>query len=298
MKINGLFTQSFPGSYALWPWVCIELIMATNGAFFCGTSGLVLGVPNKQAFPEEFRGGTRLEYYASLFNSIEINSSHYKIPQRATFAKWADLAPAGFRFSVKLWQGLTHEPGLHFIPMEVDRFMYAAAGLSSKKGCLLVQLPPRAKADRAGQLERLLERISVAGEGHGNEGYTGEGQWRIAVEFRDRSWYITDTAILLERYGAAGVIQDMPASNLIEPMGNTSFVYKRYHGLDGDYRGGYPDDLLRGEAEKINYWLRDGKDVYVYFNNTIGDAYQNVRSMQGFVLNTLNARSPADGGAG
>jgi uncharacterized protein YecE (DUF72 family) len=262
--------------------------MATNGAFFCGTSGLVLGVPNKQDFPEEFRGGTRLEYYASLFNSIEINSSHYKIPQRATFAKWADSVPAGFRFSVKLWQGITHAPGLHFIPMEVDRFMYAAAGLSSKKGCLLVQLPPRAKADRAGQLERLLERILVG----------GDGQWRIAVEFRDRSWYTRDTGALLERYGAVGVIQDMPASNLIEPMGNTSFVYKRYHGPDGDYRGGYPNELLHGEAEKVNDWLMDGKDVYVYFNNTIGDAYQNVRSMQDFVLNTLNARSPADGGAG
>ncbi len=87
-----------------------------------GTSGLVLPVPNKQAFPEAFRRGSRLAYYATLFNSIEVNSSFYRVPMPVTFSKWASEVPAGFRFTVKLWQGITHVGGLRFLPVDVNRF--------------------------------------------------------------------------------------------------------------------------------------------------------------------------------
>ncbi|HEY8955872.1 DUF72 domain-containing protein, partial [Chitinophaga sp.] len=50
-----------------------------KGLYRSGTSGLVLPVPNKQSFPPAFRDKSRLTYYASLFNSIEINSSFYKV---------------------------------------------------------------------------------------------------------------------------------------------------------------------------------------------------------------------------
>jgi uncharacterized protein YecE (DUF72 family) len=237
---------------------------------YAGTSGLVLPVPNKQAFPAEFRTATRLTYYASLFNSIEINSSFYKVPQPATFAKWAAEVPAGFRFTVKLWQGITHEPGLHFTPVDVNKFMYAAGHLESKKGCLLVQLPPAVHADRAVQLERLLERISLA---------EMSGGWRIAVEFRHNSWYRPETEDLLQRHRAGIVLQDMVASRIDRPAGETSFIYIRYHGPNGDYKGSYRDEVLYRDADRIKRWLDEGKEVYVYFNNTIGDAGLNVHTL-------------------
>jgi uncharacterized protein YecE (DUF72 family) len=253
--------------------------------FFAGTSGLVLPVANKQAFPEEFKAGTRLTYYASLFNSIEINSSFYRVPRPATFARWAGEVPEGFRFTVKLWRGITHTPGLQFLPMDLNKFLDAAGELGSKKGCLLIQLPPGTQADRAPQLERLLERIVSADMGDGSEtGWGGDAGWRIAVEFRHRSWYGPETDELLKRYRAGLVLHDMPASRVDRPGGRTSFIYVRYHGIAGDYRGGYGDDLLRGDAEKVRTWLGEGKEVFVYFNNTIGDALHNVQALSRWVV--------------
>ncbi len=237
------------------------------GQLWIGTSGLVLPVPNKQAFPVEFRAGSRLTYYASLFNSLEVNSSFYKVPQPATFGKWSGEVPADFRFTVKLWRGITHEQELKFIPVDVNRFMHAADQVGTKKGCLLIQLPPALKAGRIGQLERLLERVAQADPEH---------SWKAAVEFRNRTWYRPEVDDLLLRFQAARVLHDMPASKNMETAGNTSFVYLRFHGPAGDYKGGYGEAKLEDYAEKVKAWLAAGKDVYVYFNNTIGDAVADV----------------------
>lgn len=229
--------------------------------FFCGTSGLVLPVPNKQAFPEAYRSGTRLTYYATLFNSLEVNSSFYKIPRPSTFAKWVTEVPDDFRFTVKLWRGITHVPSLAFAVEDVDRFMQAAAHLTPKKGCLLIQLPPGAKVDRAPQLEQLLLRMAPWREA-----------WKLAIEFRHKSWYVDATDALLERFNAARVLQDIPRSANWEETTIASFVYLRYHGPAGDYRGGYSGDRLKQDAMRIKKWVAEGKEVYVYFNNTIGSA--------------------------
>lgn len=251
-----------------------KLGMIYQDNFYVGTSGLVLPVANKQNFPKEYRSGTRLSYYASLFNSIEVNSSFYKIPRPATFAKWASEVPEGFRFTVKLWRGITHEPGLHFVPIDVNKFLYAAGELGMKRGCLLVQLPPGVHADKAAQLERLLERIGI--------GDTGGG-WRIAVEFRHRSWYRPETAELLERYKTGMVLHDMPAAKRETPAGKTLFIYVRYHGVEGDYKGGYKEEVLLRDAKRMSTWLSERREVYVYFNNTIGDALSNAQALRGMV---------------
>ncbi|MFA6151107.1 MAG: DUF72 domain-containing protein [Chitinophagaceae bacterium] len=60
----------------------------TKGNFYCGTSNIVLPVPNKAFYPEEYREKSRLNYYASIFNSLKVNSSFYKIPMTKTVAKW------------------------------------------------------------------------------------------------------------------------------------------------------------------------------------------------------------------
>src|SRR5579872_6280542 len=112
------------------------------GTCYIGTSGLVLPVPNKAALPPAFRDQPRLAYYATLFNSLEINSSFYKVPMPVTFEKWAAIVPDGFRFTVKLGRHITHEKGLAFNSKSVDTFMAAADRLGAKKGCMLIQLPP------------------------------------------------------------------------------------------------------------------------------------------------------------
>jgi uncharacterized protein YecE (DUF72 family) len=268
------------------------MLTADKPILWIGTSGLVLPVPNKQAFPEAFREGSRLAYYASLFNSIEVNSSFYKVPMPVTFSKWAAETPAGFRFTVKLWQGITHVSGLRFLPVDVNRFMFAAHQLGSKKGCLLIQLPPGLKAGLEGQsagsmvqLQRLLEKVCLADP---------KRTWTIAVEFRHPSWYIPAVERMLNRYGAGWVLHDMPASAMTRLAGDDPFVYLRFHGPAGDYKGGYPDSVLNAWAQRIRGWQDTGKEVYVYFNNTIGDALANLETLRAA---TLISRSSA-GGAG
>jgi uncharacterized protein YecE (DUF72 family) len=247
-----------------------------------GTSGLVLPVPNKRSFPEAYRSASRLTYYASLFNSIEINSSFYKVPMPATFEKWSASVPDDFRFTVKLWRGITHEKGFHFALPDIDRFIQAANRLGGKKGCLLIQLPPSLRDKMAGQLEKILQRVALSDPEH---------SWKIAVEFRSRTWYTREVYDLLYQYQASIVLHDMPDSGTMHLPEDTAhlpetitdrspFVYMRFHGPRGDYKGGYSNELLYAYSERIRTWLSQGKDVYTYFNNTIGDAIPDLTTLK------------------
>src|SRR3954471_1854482 len=112
------------------------------GLYRSGTSGLVLPVPNKQAFPPEFRDKSRLTYYASLFNSIEVNSSFYKVPMGSTVRKWANEVPDDFTFTFKMWREVTHGKGFTPDMGDIDKFMQVINEAGNKKGSLLIQLPP------------------------------------------------------------------------------------------------------------------------------------------------------------
>lgn len=73
--------------------------MKASPTFYSGTSNIV--VPIKQAdYPSEYSGASRLRYYDSLFSSVEINSSFYKVPKAVTVEKWRESVPAQFRFTI------------------------------------------------------------------------------------------------------------------------------------------------------------------------------------------------------
>jgi uncharacterized protein YecE (DUF72 family) len=236
---------------------------------YCGTSNIVLPVRNKTFFPEEYRGKTWLQYYASLFNSLEINRSFYKVPRSNTVARWAREVPQGFRFSVKLWKGITHIRDLAFNPDDLISFMRTMASFADTKGCLLIQFPAGTRADCIGQVSRLMDLVAEHNDG-----------WKIAVEFRHISWYTDEVWQLLERHGACLVEHDMPASTPPEQIPLSSFRFVRFHGQAGDYRGTYDEALLQRYAISIHKDMLYGKEVYVYFNNTIGDAVFNALTLQ------------------
>lgn len=81
----------------------------------------------------------------------------------------------------------------------------------------------------------------------------GRDQW-IAIEFRHRSWYAKEIYSLLDNYHAGIVLHNMPSSGTDLLNEAARFVYLRYHGPLGDYKGGYSDDFLKGvEANYISY---------------------------------------------
>jgi uncharacterized protein YecE (DUF72 family) len=250
------------------------MIIHKKGTFWAGTSGLVLAEKNKSEYPEEFRDNSRLFYYSSLFNSIEINSSFYKLPMPATFGKWAVQVGDRFRFTVKLSRDITHARDLAYQPEDIDRFLLAAGQIGQKKGCLLVQLPPSLTDKHAASLEEMIRRIRDTDR---------EMSWKLALEFRHPSWYRAGIYELLDKYQASVVLQDMPSSATKKLNEKAPFVYLRFHGPAGDYKGGYPRDFLQQQAKDIRNWLGEGKDVYAYFNNTIGDAVSNLVDLKKLV---------------
>ena len=247
--------------------------MKTRGVFRSGTSGLVFLEKNKKEFPDAFQDKSRLTYYASLFNSIEINSSFYKIPRCATYSKWSEMVPHHFQFTIKLWKGITHSSNTVFNAGELDRFMSAIHCLNHHKGCLLIQFPAGFTFP-SDKLVHILERVSRLSAGK---------DWRIAVEFRNTGWYNMTIIKILEQYNASLVLHDMPNSRLEDADQKSSFKYFRFHGELGDYRGSYNNAFLSSKAVVIQSWLDKGIDVYAYFNNTIGCAVENLKTLNEMV---------------
>ncbi|MDF2457234.1 MAG: hypothetical protein K0R51_3227 [Cytophagaceae bacterium] len=241
---------------------------------YFGLSGLQLPIP-KYKYPPEHQATSRLTYYATFFNSIEINSTFYKLPMPATAGKWAAQVPDDFKFTFKLWKEITHVKGLAFKETDVEAFFKVIASAGAKKGCVLVQFPPSLGKSNIWQLDALLKYISQCNV---------DGSWNIAVEFRNKTWYHEDVYGLIEKYKAAIVIQDIPKS--VTPFLNhaSEFIYVRFHGPTGNYRESYAEDFLAEYSTYIKEWLEEGKTVYAYFNNTMGDAFQNSQQLKRFTL--------------
>jgi uncharacterized protein YecE (DUF72 family) len=245
--------------------------MKVNFSFYSGTSNLVSPLKRSE-FPTEFAGASRLTYYASLFTSLEVNATFYKLPKLATVEKWGNSVPENFRFTFKLPKEVTHARDLQFSADALELFAETVACVGDKKGCLLVQLPPKVSRDKEEELTGLLECLSDHAVG-----------WKIAVEFRHPSWYDRAVYRLLQGYEAGMVEHDMPKSTTPKIQVAESFVYLRFHGPEGTYRGSYEDPVLEGYAKRIADWLKNGKEVYAYFNNTAGDALGNLQTLNSMV---------------
>ena len=241
---------------------------------YTGISGLML--PGPQAtYPPAFQGKSRLEYYAHLFNTIEINSSFYKTPKLATTAKWGTSVPDNFRFTFKLSKAITHVKELDFKEDDLESFMETIAQIENKKGCLLIQFPPSIRIDKLDKLQQLLSSIH----------WLNEGQWQLAVEFRHTSWYEKEVTEILNEYQAITVLQDKPPAITPQETTQGNTVYVRLHGPGGNYKGSYEETFLQNLATDIKTWQEAGKTVYCYFNNTMGSALQNLQVLNGFLGN-------------
>lgn len=243
--------------------------------FYTGTSGIVLPVANKTQYPLEFQASSRLTYYSHLFNSLEINSSFYKVPMAKTVHKWADEVPDDFRFTFKLWRDITHVKDLQFRNEDVFRFMDVIRSAGNKKGCLLVQFPPGLSYSARPQLVRLLDAICEANQ---------NDNWLVFTEFRKKEWYSDEMLNLLATYHVGLVLHDKGGPSIMKSESLDTAIYLRFHGPEGNYRGTYSDEFLYEYAGYISSWLDEGRSVFAYFNNTVGEAVRNLETLNAFVM--------------
>lgn len=240
---------------------------------YLGTSGISLPYRNKSEYPVEFQEKSRLQFFSTLTNSVEINTSFYTIPMPKTVEKWTTEVPEDFKFTFKLWRGITHNKGFEYDPDDVKKYMATVEMAGEKKGSLLVQFPPSLKIDKMLRVRNLLEEIKDE----------ADNSWDIAAEFRNATWHREDFYEMLNGLKVGLVIHDKHGNENNQFDQEVRFRYLRFHGPNGDYKGSYSDALLMEYAELISEWLSDGNTVYVYFNNTAGNAFGNLVTLRAMV---------------
>ncbi|GEO08503.1 DUF72 domain-containing protein [Segetibacter aerophilus] len=244
-----------------------------RGTFRIGTSGIV--VPGtKESFPPEFQQSSRLSYYSSLFNTLEINSTFHKLPMTSTFERWAAEVSQNFQLTIKLWKEITHIKKLKVDLENIPLFLKAAERIGDKKGCLLIQFPGSITLEFYNEVEQILLKVQEV---------DSDNVWRKAVELRSETWYVGEGYELLKSIDASLVLHDMPKSKVLQPLVSDKFIYFRFHGPTGNYRGSYSVEFLQEQAEKMRACLEQGKDVYAYLNNTMGTAFDDAMSLKAMV---------------
>ncbi|HEX3089549.1 MAG TPA: DUF72 domain-containing protein [Ilumatobacteraceae bacterium] len=204
-------------------------------------------------YPTELPQRLWFDHYQQIFDTVELNSTFYRLPTPQAADRWAAAARPGFVYALKLGAFGSHRKKLAdaatWLPNHLDR----ACRLGEHLGPTLVQLPPRWKRNAA-RLDEFLDAVPSS--------------MRWAVELRESSWLHDDVFEVLRRHGAALTLHDLLADHPFELT--TDWTYVRFHGpdaLNDRYHGSYGEARLRSWADRLGPLLDDGVDVYGYFNN-------------------------------
>jgi uncharacterized protein YecE (DUF72 family) len=219
-----------------------------------GCSGWNYASWRNDFYPPRTPASRWLEHYAQAFDTVEVNSTFYRLARREAVARWVDQTPPGFCFAVKASRYLTHVKRLTEVGQGLERFYAPVMPLveAGRLGPVLWQLPPNFQRDED-RLGALLNALLDCPPG------------RHCVEFRHSSWFVPDVYALLRAHGAALVIGDRKGLDLPrDVIGDWTFV--RFHHGHRGRRGNYSQTELEEWARRIRGWLPTA-DVYAYFNN-------------------------------
>lgn len=235
-----------------------------RGKIYIGTSGWHYKHWIGTFYPEDTKAEGQLDYYLKFFKTVEINNSFYRVPQPTTFISWTKAVPEDFTFAIKANRFFTHLKKLKVEKADIERFIEKMDHLEGKAGPVLFQLPPRWKINP----ERLSDFLAKLPSHH-----------RYTIEFRDQTWYHEEVYELLRQFNVAFCIYELDG-HLSPQMVTADFVYVRLHGPGNKYQGSYSKEKLQEWATQGLQWQKDGKDVFVYFDNDEkGFAAFNAREM-------------------
>lgn len=222
-----------------------------------GTSGWAYGNWRGAFYPAKLRQGEWLAFYARHLDAVEVNASFYRLPRESLVRGWLAKTPDHFRFALKAWRAITHYRRLADCDDLLPPFFAVADLFGSRLGPILFQLPPRFPAE-PDRLARFLDGLPAG--------------YRYAFEFRDPSWHGEEVYAILRRHGAAFCPFDL-AGTTGPRVATAGFVYARLHGHERRYRGAYPETVLREWADWFARCRGDGRDVWVFFDNTDEEAH-------------------------
>ena len=290
-----------------------------SGRILVGTSSWADPGFVKEWYPSKLPASDRLPWYAQRFQTVELNSSFYAVPDRSAVHKWVDQTPDDFVFDVKVHRALSrHAAPLDSLPEDLrdgvettdrgrvrltadlettlaKRLVEETAPLADagKLGAFLVQLTP-AFAPRRHELEE-LDGLVEALSAH-----------RVAIELRHRGWVREKrrerTLGWFSERGVAFVCVDAPPGDHVpimpplDAVTNDGLAYLRAHGRNTEgYLTGrsvaerfawkYSDEELEEIRGRVSSLAEQAGEVHVAFNNNRGDdaptAAQRFRALLG-----------------
>ncbi len=234
--------------------------------YLVGTSGWTYDHWKGLFYPSDLAKARWFDYYASQFNSVEVNATFYRTFKDQTYRKWREKAPDGFGYVLKAPRLITHRKYLVDVERDIQSFYKSCMLLEDKFELILLQVAPNMPVD----LPRLRTALQAFPD-----------PTRVAVEFRRPEWYTVATFELLRSLGVTICNVDSPRQHL-EGNLTSSRAYIRLHGRKHWYTYNYPE----GELQDIASLARDladkgAKKIYIFFNNDFeGHAPANALSLK------------------
>jgi uncharacterized protein YecE (DUF72 family) len=212
-------------------------------------------------YPKNITEKQYLHHYTRQFNTIELNTTHYRTPDDMTVAKWKEQSHKGFKFCPKLLQSITHEYALE--AGEALRltqiFLEQAAKLDEFLGVVFMQLPPYFTPQQFNKLVNFVEKLPI--------------NFPFAIEFRHEAWFIPQREVtpfekvaqLLESKNISTVICDVAGRrDVLHQRLTTDTLVLRFVG-----NGLHPTDYERTDKwiARIAEWQKLGlQKAYLFIH--------------------------------
>ncbi len=238
------------------------------------TTDLLNGLPSNDELPKVYIGctgwsmkewigkvypnGTKtnqfLIQYGKQFNTIELNTTHYRIPTLSTIDTWKKSVPKDFKFCPKVPQSISHRTDLGMNSDNINQFLASVYELGDNLGCCFMQMPPYFEISRLPMLERFLSKWSK--------------EIPLAIEVRHETWFNDSDNFnrlfdLLESKNISTVITDVSGrrdvlhQRLTTDTAMIRFVGNALHQTDFE--------RIDEWTSRLKYWFENGlKTVYFF----------------------------------
>ena len=220
-------------------------------------------------YPEKLAQKNWFLYYASHYDTLELNVTFYRFPDAKIVKGWYDKSPEHFVFTVKAPRIITHYKKLNETEQLItDFYNVLSTGFKEKLGCVLFQFPPSFHFSEE-HLDKVLTSL--------DSGFTN------VVEFRHKSWWRDDVFKQLgtKNITFCGMSHPQLPDDIIY---NSKVMYYRMHGVPDLYRSPYSLEKLK-EIKSVISKNKQVEQVYIYFNNDIdGSAIKNSRELKELVV--------------
>ena len=240
--------------------------VAEKSNYLIGCSGYYYSNWKNKFYPKGVAAKDYLQYYSSVFNTVELNGTFYRTPTLAQLKKYDDATGEGFSFSVKMSKYITHVLRLQESGTHIQEFQsLIREGLQEKVKCFLFQFPASFQYNE-GNLERILKNIPHHPEN--------------VIELRHASWWNNDVIKAFKEAKLTFCNVDFPGLDVTIEQSSDIF-YFRFHGNPVLFKSAYSVEQLKSFYQKFPKGCRQ---YWIYFNNTYYEAgYTNAQQLMEIV---------------